>query len=236
MHRLGLETKDIDLALQFLHSAPNIKVASIFSHLCGADNPDLDTFTLKQIATFEQMSKIIVDSLGYRPLLHIANSASTIRFKQSHFDMVRLGIGMYGIGCDESSNAHLQRTHRLRTTLNQVKPVKAGESVSYNRSFIATEDTLTGVIPVGYADGFLRKLGNGRFAVLINGVKCPVIGNVCMDMSMINLANSDAKEGSEVIIFDSRYGVEIISSAAETIPYEIFTSISPRVKRVYYYL
>ncbi|MDR1725115.1 MAG: bifunctional UDP-N-acetylmuramoyl-tripeptide:D-alanyl-D-alanine ligase/alanine racemase [Bacteroidales bacterium] len=239
MHRLGLEHKDLKEAIKLLHSSPNIKVSSVFSHLFGADNPNLDKYTLKQISLFESNSQLILDAFDYKPLRHLANSAAIVRFPQAHYDMVRIGIGMYGIGWNDDSVKQtpvLRRVHRLRTTLNQIHTVKAGESVSYNRSFIAKKDSLIGVIPIGYADGLNRHLGNGNYSVWINNKPCPIVGNICMDMSMIDITNiENVSINQEVIIFDAEYPVEIMSEVLGTISYEVFTSISQRVKRIYYY-
>ncbi|MDR0790356.1 MAG: bifunctional UDP-N-acetylmuramoyl-tripeptide:D-alanyl-D-alanine ligase/alanine racemase [Bacteroidales bacterium] len=235
MHRLGLERQDLETAIQLIKSSEYIKIKSIFSHLFGADNPSLDALTLNQIAVFEQNSKIIEDNFDYKIMKHLANSAGLVRFPQAHYDMVRLGIGMYGIGTDNQTNQHLKRTHKLSTTLTQIRKIKKGDGVGYNHNFIAKEDMLVGVIPIGYADGLSRRLGNSRFQVLINGCQCEILGNVCMDMAMVNLNSVQATEGTEVVIFAPDYPVEQMADAMETIPYEVFTSISQRVKRIYYY-
>ena len=235
MHRLGLERQDLESAIQLIKSSPYIKIKSIFSHLFGADNPSLDALTLDQIALFERNSKLIIDNFDYKIMRHLANSAALVRFPQAHYDMVRLGIGMYGIGADDLTNQHLKRTHKLSTTLTQIRKVKKGEGVGYNHNFVTKQDTLVGIIPIGYADGLSRRLGNSNFRVLINGKQCEILGNICMDMAMVNLDSVRADEGSQVVIFSSDYPVEQMADAMQTIPYEVFTSISQRVKRIYYY-
>ncbi|MDR1847036.1 MAG: bifunctional UDP-N-acetylmuramoyl-tripeptide:D-alanyl-D-alanine ligase/alanine racemase [Bacteroidales bacterium] len=234
MHRLGLEQQDLAEVISIIKSNPYIKVRSVFSHLFGADNPDLDTYTLEQITTFEQNSNLILASFDYKILKHIANSAAILRFPQAHYDMVRLGIGMYGIGVDKVTQQNLRYVHKLRTAITQIRTINEGESVSYNRNFIAQETTKVAVIPIGYADGLNRHLGNEKYRVLINNTFVPIIGNVCMDMCMLNVTNIDVKEGDEVIIFAEEYPVFAMSNALNTIPYEVFTSISNRVKRVFF--
>jgi alanine racemase len=234
MHRLGIEKNDIDAVVEVLKNNPHIKIKSIFSHLLGSDNPDLDSFTLQQIALFEQNSSLILRFFDYPIIRHLANSTAITRFPAAHYDMVRLGVGMYGIGANEDVQNHLKYVHKLRTSITQIRTIEKGESVSYNRNFVAHQRTTIGVIPIGYADGLNRRLGNGAFSVWVNGALCPIIGNICMDMCMINLNGIEAERADEVIIFSELYPVSFISESLQTIPYEVFTSVSSRVKRVYY--
>ncbi|MDR1005624.1 MAG: alanine racemase [Bacteroidales bacterium] len=234
MHRLGLERQDIETAISIIKNSPYIQIKSVFSHLFGADNPDLDKYTLDQIALFEENSKIIVDNFDYKIMRHLANSAAIVRFPQAHYDMVRLGIGMYGIGCNQTSQANLRYVHKLRTTITQIRHIRKDDNVGYNHNFIAKQDMIIGVIPIGYADGLNRHLGNGNYEVRIGEDKAAIIGNVCMDMCMIDLSCVNANEGDEVVIFAEQYPVAAMCEALQTIPYEVFTSISPRVKRVYF--
>lgn len=206
----------------------------MFSHFSGADNSELDYFTLEQIDLFKEISQKIIKEFDYKILRHICNSAGISRFPQAHFDMVRLGIGMYGIGIDQIEEKNLRYVHRLKTIITQIRIIDKDETVGYNRSFIAREKTKIGVIPIGYADGLNRKRGNGNGRVYINGYLAPIIGNICMDMCMIDLSGIEASENDEVIIFGDEYSVNNIAKELQTISYEVFTSISTRVKRVYY--
>ena len=180
------------------------------------------------------MSDKIVHSFDYKIIRHLANSAATVRFPQAHFDMVRLGIGMYGIGVDAEVQKHLRYVHRLRTTITQTREIEAEEDVSYSRKFVSKNKMRLGVIPIGYADGLNRHLGNEHLSVWVNGSYCPIVGNICMDMCMIDITNTNAKEGDMVVIFGNENPVFKLSDILQTIPYEIFTSVSNRVKRIYY--
>ncbi len=234
MHRLGMEDGDLDTLISILNKNTDIKIKSIFSHLVGADNPELDFFTYQQIERFESMSQRIMQVFSYPILRHIANSAAITRFPEAQYDMVRLGIGMYGIGVDEEEQQKLRCVHRLKTIITLTREIKKGESVGYNRNFIAKEDMTIGVIPIGYADGLNRKRGNGNGKVWINGSLAPIIGNICMDMCMIDLTGIEFSEGDDVVIFGEEYSVNNIAKELGTISYEIFTTVSTRVKRVFY--
>ena len=235
MHRLGFEKKDIKPLIAFLKQHNNLKIASIFSHLACADEETLDNFTQKQIETFEQISEEITQAFDYKILKHICNSAASIRFPQAHYDMIRLGIGMYGIGVNSASQQHLRYVHKLKSYLSEIRTIEKGEAVSYMRTFIAKDTTKIGVIPIGYADGLNRHLSNKDFCVYINGKYAPIIGNICMDMCMINLNDIEAKVGDRVVIFGEENPVEKMAKTLDTIPYEIFTSVSQRIKRVYFH-
>ncbi len=235
MHRLGFEENDIEQLIKTLKQHNNLHIASIFSHLSCADAPEYDNYTIEQINRFKQLSNKLTKAFNYQILTHLCNSAATIRFPQAHFDMVRLGIGMYGIGCDKHTQKHLRYVQSLETRLTEIRTIESGESVSYMRNFIAQEQTKIGVIPIGYADGLNRHLSKQGFNVWINGSKAPIIGNICMDMCMINLNGINAKTGDRVVIFGEENPVENMAKALDTISYEIFTSISPRIKRIYYH-
>lgn len=234
MHRLGFESKDADKLIEILKQHPNLHIASIFSHFSCADSPQFDDYTNEQINRFDEISKRLCDSFDYKILRHICNSAGTIRFPQAHFDMVRLGIGMYGIGCDENTQKHLRYVQSLETRLTEIRTIEIGESVSYMRNFTASIPTTIGVIPIGYADGLNRHLSERGFKVWINGKKAPIVGNICMDMCMVNL-NGEASVGDRVVIFGEENPVDNMAKALDTISYEVFTSISPRIKRIYYH-
>lgn len=235
MHRLGFESKDADKLIEILKQHPNLHIASIFSHFSCADSPQFDDYTNEQINRFDEISKRLCDSFDYKILRHICNSAGTIRFPQAHFDMVRLGIGMYGIGCDENTQKHLRYVQSLETRLTEIRTIEIGESVSYMRNFTASTPTTIGVIPIGYADGLNRHLSEQGFKVWINGKKAPIVGNICMDMCMVNLNGVKASVGDRVVIFGEENPVDNMAKALDTISYEVFTSISPRIKRIYYH-
>ena len=240
MHRLGFDEKDIaNLIFILKNNKDLIEIKSIFSHLAASENPAHDTFTEGQILLFKNSYQKITDSIGYRPLRHILNSGGIIRFPEHQMDMVRLGIGLYGI--DESGilQNQLQTANTLKATISQIKNIEKGETIGYGRMGKATEIKRTATLSIGYADGLLRKAGNGNYSVLINGGKARLIGNVCMDMVMADVTHiPNVKEGDEVIIFGkdakgNELPVQELANCLGTIPYEVFTSISGRVKRVY---
>jgi alanine racemase len=233
MNRLGFVTGEIQQLAEKLSGLPQLKVSSIFSHLAASDNAMQDEFTQKQVAVFESAFTLLEKKLGYQAIKHICNSGGISRFKNAHYDMVRLGIGMYGIGVNENEQFKLQNVGILKTRVSQVKMVKAGESVGYNRKGQVSRDTRIGVIPIGYADGFSRLLGNGNHGVYIDGKFCKTIGNICMDMCMVDVSEVKCSEGDEAIIFESVAQINALAAALNTIPYEVLTNVSGRVKRVY---
>lgn len=233
MHRLGFEEHQIIDLCAFLRKETELKVQSIFSHLVASDDKAFDDFTHQQIESFKRMSHQLENVLGYGTIKHISNSGGVTRFKQAHFDMVRLGIGMYGVGFNEIEKQHLENISSLKTKISQLKQLKAGDTVGYNRKGIVTKNAVIATIPVGYADGFSRRLGNGNFSVLVNGHCCATIGNICMDMCMVDVTGVACKEGDEVIVFETNEQLMQLSKSMDTIPYEVLTNISSRVKRVY---
>lgn len=233
MHRLGFEEKDFEVLASTLLKYPQLKVKSVFSHLAGSDNPELDTFTQHQISVFEKACSILEAKLEYGFIKHICNSGGITRFKNAHYNMVRLGIGMYGVGVNKDEQNKLQNVSALKTRISQVKKIKAGDTVGYNRNGKVLNDTSIAVIPIGYADGFKRELGNGNFSVYINKTACKTIGNICMDMCMVDVTGVNCKEGDEVLVFETFDQIHNLSVAMKTIPYEVLTSISGRVKRIY---
>ncbi|MBI2271514.1 MAG: bifunctional UDP-N-acetylmuramoyl-tripeptide:D-alanyl-D-alanine ligase/alanine racemase [Bacteroidetes bacterium] len=234
MHRLGFEENTLDELIAFLKENKTIHVRSIFSHLSSADEAKHDDFTKEQISRFEKMQKKIAASLNYPVLSHMLNSAGISRFPQAQFDMVRLGIGLYGIGCNAEEQKQLEFVNTLKTTISQIKDIKAGESIGYNRKFFAKKDMRIATVPIGYADGLNRRLSNGKGKMIVNGQPAPIVGNVCMDMCMLDITGIPANESDEVIVFGKEYPVTQFANDAETIPYEVLTSMSRRVKRVYY--
>lgn len=234
MHRLGFTLTDIPEIVKIIEKNPYIEVASVFTHLSSAEIAEYDYFTLKQIDTFEQICHALYDSGINGFIRHVLNSAGIVRFTDYQYDMVRLGIGLYGIDITGNIVRELKNVVTFKTIISQIKAIHPGESVGYSRSFIAEKPMLIATIGVGYADGFPRKLGNGKGYVLVRGQKAPVVGNICMDMTMIDVTGIAAEEGEEVIIFGDDLPLSKLSSELETIPYEVLTSISQRVKRVYF--
>jgi alanine racemase len=230
MHRLGFLPEDITQLLTLIGELKNIKVKAVFSHLAVADDKLQDEFTWLQIKRFDDMYKTISQKLGYLPIHHILNSSGIERFPQAHYEMVRLGIGLHGIS---SIKADLKPVSRLKTRISQIKSIVQTETIGYNRRGILTKDSEIAIIPIGYADGLDRKLGNHNGYVVINRKKADFIGDICMDMCMIDVTGLNASEGDEVIIFGEENPITNLSKQIGTIPYEILTNISSRVKRVY---
>ncbi len=234
MHRLGFENKDIDKLLQRLHKNKYIYVQSVFSHLAASDDPAHDKFTNEQIVSFEEMSEKVVTNIDHPVLKHILNSAGILRFPEARFDMVRLGIGLYGVSNNKEEQKHLHNVSTLKSTISQIKGIKKGETVGYNRSWKAKKDMVIAIVPVGYADGLNRMLGNEKGRLFINKQQAHIVGDICMDMCMVDVTNIKAKEGDEVIVFGKEYPISKLAEDLKTIPYEVLTSISRRVKRVYF--
>lgn len=235
MHRLGFLKDDIDELLTRLKKNSNIIVKSVFSHLAGSDSEKFNDFTSLQINNFEEMSSKIIEAFPYKILRHILNSAGISRFTDYQYDMVRLGIGIYGVPpCDED-RGKLKNVVSLKTTIVQIKEYECGETVGYSRRGVINRKSKIGVVPIGYADGLKRQLGNGNACFYVNGKAAPIIGNICMDMCMIDLTDIECKENDTAILFDENHSVERIAEACDTIAYEILTSISQRVKRIYYH-
>lgn len=233
MHRLGFEENELEKLAAELKHFPQLRVQSVFSHLVGSDNPALDDFTKEQIRIFEKAFLLIENTLGYTVIKHICNSAGISRFKNAHYNMVRLGIGMYGIGVNAAEQAKLQNVGSLKTRISQIKHLHKNDTVSYNRSGKIEKESTIATLPIGYADGFSRALGNGKHGVYINGKFCKTVGSICMDMCMVDITNVNCKEGDEVIIFENAVQLSEIAQALNTITYEVLTNVSGRVKRVY---
>jgi len=235
MHRLGFEAKDIPALISLLEKNKQVVVKSIFSHLAGSDAAEHDDFTTQQVNTYLQLSQQIITALGYQPLRHILNSSGIVRFPQYQLDMVRLGIGLYGIDSSGLMQSQLKVVNTLKASISQIKEVDEQDTVGYNRSGKINQFKRIATINIGYADGLPRKAGNGRYEVSVKGKKAPIVGNVCMDMCMIDVTHiPQVSVGEEVIIFGEFPTVEDLANCLETIPYEIFTSVSNRVKRIYY--
>ena len=240
MHRLGFYLEDMPALLERLQGQKAVRVASIFSHLAGSDEAQFDAFTHEQAAYFQSCASRLIASLPYRPLLHICNTAGIERFPEYHFDMCRLGIGMYGFSFlrTPDTGCRIPDTRNvctLKTTILSIKTVPAGSTIGYGRHTTVNEDRQIAVIPIGYADGFDRRFSNYGGEVLVRGKRCPVVGNVCMDQAMIDITGTDAQVGDYAIIFGDQLSIQELADKLNTIPYEVLTSISRRVQRVYFY-
>ncbi|MGX7667652.1 bifunctional UDP-N-acetylmuramoyl-tripeptide:D-alanyl-D-alanine ligase/alanine racemase [Flavobacterium pedocola] len=234
MHRLGFEEKDLERLIGLLKNNNLVEVKSIFSHLSSSDVPEFREFTLGQIQKFDNWSSRLRNELNIDPIRHILNTSGIYNFAEFQFDMVRLGIGLYGVGNDTEEMQQLENVGTLKTIILQIKDIPVGDSVGYSRRFMATEPTRTATIPIGYADGIPRSWGNEKGYVLVNHQKARIVGNICMDMLMIDVTDISCQEGDTVIVFGKTPRVTELAETICTIPYEILTSISHRVKRVFY--
>lgn len=232
MHRLGFMTEELDELLDFLKSSPQINVKSVYSHLAAADDASCDQFTLGQIELFRKNADRISGEIGYKPLYHILNSAGIERFTEYQFDMVRLGIGIYGVSAIPGNS--LSPVASFKCKVLQVKTLMPGDgTIGYGRhGKIAPEGTVIATIPVGYADGLDRHLSRGNASFSINGRKVPTIGNICMDMTMLDVTGVDVKVGDTVTIFGEDPTVSELAAILDTIPYEILTSVPRRIERI----
>ena len=232
MHRLGFAPSDIPELIARLKRQSSVIPRSVFSHLVGSDSTQFDDFTRMQIETFERVSNELQSAFSHKILRHICNTAGIGRYPEAQLDMVRLGLGLYGV--DPFSNSILSNVSTLKTTILQIRNVPKEDSVGYSRKGLLSRDSRIAAIPIGYADGLNRRLGNGNAYCMVNGQKAPYVGNICMDVCMIDVTDIDCKEGDKVIIFGDELPVTVLSDVLGTIPYEILTSVSNRVKRVYF--
>jgi len=235
MHRLGFEEQDWQQLCSLLQKAECFKIKSVFSHLAAGGDEVHDVFTKQQASLLLKAVSEIEKNVGYTFMSHIANTSAIYRHPEMQMNMVRLGIGMYGIDADKNVQSQLKNVTTLKTTISQVKHLKKGESVGYGRSAIVTDDTVIATVRIGYADGYPRILSNGAGHMLIHGQAAPVIGRICMDMTMLDItAIPLAAEEDEVIVFGESLPVSSLATWAQTIEYEILTNISQRVTRVYF--
>ena len=230
MHRLGFMTGEIPELIDFLNQTPEIKIKGLFSHLCVAEDPEQDGFTLGQIELFQQNTQTIAQGIGYMPMRHILNSAGIERFPQYQFDMVRLGIGIYGVSAIPGRK--LSPVASLKCKILQIKQLGPGDTVGYGRWGKASEGTVIATIPVGYADGIDRHLGRGAASFSVNGHRAPTIGNICMDMCMLDVTGIPCKVGDTVTIFGEDPTVSELADILGTIPYEILASVPRRIPRL----
>ncbi|MFK7954000.1 MAG: alanine racemase [Ekhidna sp.] len=229
MHRLGFDPNEIPALLEILRDNPTVKVEGIFTHFSSSDMESEDNYTHSQAEIFSNAYDSISKAIGFQPTKHALNSSGIVRFPEYHFDMIRLGIGLHGF--DPTGNLHLRLASQLETFISQVRNLKEGDTVGYSRKGKLNRDSRIAIIPIGYEDGYLRLFGNGKATVKINGTNCPTVGNICMDMTMVDVTDIECEEGDKVIVFGRDPRVEQLAKWANTIPYEILTNISTRVRR-----
>jgi alanine racemase len=236
MHRLGFEEYEIEALCDLLEINNYVNVRSVFSHLAASEAAQHDEFTLKQMLAFDRAYKEIEETLGYKVIKHLSNTSAISRWPAAQYDMVRLGIGLYGIDASVATDeSALQPVASLKTSVSQVKRVPAGETIGYNRNGSLLKDGKIATVRIGYADGYLRAFGNGVGKMMIKGTLVPTVGNISMDMTMLDVSGVDVSEGDEVIVFNQELRIEELAAQIGTIPYEILTNVSQRVKRVYFY-
>jgi len=233
MKRLGFDAEDCEQLSSYLLAQPEVYVKSIYSHLADADNSTDTTFSEAQITCFTAILAYFKKSLSYPFKSHLTNTEGTIHFPKAHFDMVRIGIGLYGYSSDEKVRKKLIPSMKWKSIISQVKWVKKGESIGYGRSFVAVSDCKIAIVPVGYADGLKRNLSNGVGKLFVQSKACPIVGKICMDMTMIDVTGLSLNEGMEVEIIGEHQSILDLANDAQTIPYEILTSIPLRVHRIY---
>ena len=234
MNRLGFSERDINELIVRIKNNSKLKLASVFSHLAASENQEEDAFSREQITRFEKMSATIIEHFDHPILRHICNSFGIIRFPDAQFEMVRLGIGLYGVAPESPITSKLRNVSTLRTTVSQMHELKTGDTIGYGRTEKVDGEMRSATLPIGYADGLNRKNGNRQGSVLINGHRAAIVGNVCMDMCMVDVTGIPCKEGDDVVIFGEDYSIEEFAKNSETIPYEVLTNVSARVKRVYF--
>ena len=231
LNRLGFSENDTDFIAEETKDNGSIKIVSCFSHLAASEDINERDFSLKQINSFKNLSNKLIDALGYAPMRHMLNTSGIINYPEAQFEMVRSGIGLYGYGNQAEVDAQLKPVATLKTIISQIHQIDANESVGYNRAFKSDGAIKSATLPIGHADGIGRQYGKGKGFVTINGKKAAILGNVCMDMTMVDVTGIDCQEGDEVIVFGPKKSAERFASSANTISYEILTAISQRVKR-----
>lgn len=231
LNRLGFGQRDITEICETISKNNTLRVHSIFSHLAASEDLSESAFSKDQILAFKEISNDITDCLGYTPIVHMCNTSGILNYPEAHFDMVRSGIGLYGFGNSKEENKNLRPIASLKTTISQIHTIEKGETVGYNRAFKSPAKIRTATIPIGHADGLGRQYGNGKGFVWINNQKAFIIGNVCMDMTMVDVTEISCKEGDEVVIFDETHTAENLAESTNTISYELITSVSQRIKR-----
>ena len=231
LNRLGFSKVNIPKIMAIICNSKHVKIKSIFSHLAASEDSNERQFTLNQIQNFKDIITQVYHHIEYTPMAHTLNTSGVINYPEAQFDMVRIGIGLYGFGNTKKETSQLKNTHILKSIISQIHIAKKGETVGYNRAFKAFKDTIITTIPIGHADGLSRKLGKGNGYITIQNRNAPIIGNVCMDMIMVDITDIECNEGDPVFIFKTQEDILNISSMSETISYEILTLISQRIKR-----
>lgn len=234
LNRLGFNESEVDKIVSELNATRNIKVASLFSHLAASEDLKEKCFSESQISTFRNISKNISSKLSYQPKLHMSNTSGILNYPDAQFDMVRTGIGLYGFSNIPEEQKNFTPIATLKSVISQIHIIKKGDSVGYNRAFKSDGTIVTATIPIGHADGISRAYGNGKGWVMVRGIKAPIIGNVCMDMIMINVTGIICEEGDEVVLFGNDNKADLLAETIDSISYELLTAISQRVKRVFY--
>ena len=234
LNRLGFNETEVDKIVSELNATSTIKIASVFSHLVASEDLTEKDFSESQITSFKNIAKNISSKLSYQPKLHMSNTSGILNYPEAQFDMVRSGIGLYGFSNISEEQKNFTPIATLKSIISQIHTVKKGGSVGYNRAFKSEGTIVTATIPIGHADGISRAYGNGKGWVMVQGIKAPIIGNVCMDMMMVNITDIVCKEGDEVIVFGADNKADLLAETIESISYELLTAISQRVKRVVY--
>ena len=232
LNRLGFVENELEMIFDVLSKTDAIKIKGVFSHLAASEDWREREFTLGQIGKFSRMARLFMDALKYQPILHLCNTSGIINYPEATFDMVRSGIGLYGFTNDPELDKHLKPVGTLKTIISQIHSIEKGETIGYNRTYKATGPMKTATLPIGHADGINRQFGNERAGVFVNGHFAPIIGNICMDMLMIDITEVPCEEGDEVIIFGEVQPATKFAEKGNTISYELITGISQRVKRI----
>ncbi|GGG91515.1 hypothetical protein GCM10011416_05220 [Polaribacter pacificus] len=232
LNRIGFWHTDIPVLLSKIKETASLKITSIFSHLAASEDLQEKEFTKNQINDFKSIAKQLKENLTDSPFLHLLNTSGIINYPEAQFDMVRLGIGLYGFANDTETTRQLKNVLTLKSVISQIHLIEPDESVGYNRAYIATKPMRTATIPIGHADGFPRTFGNGVGGIYINKEYAPVVGNVCMDMIMVDVTHIECNEGDEIVVFDSQEKLEELAQKTNTISYELLTNLSPRIKRL----
>lgn len=233
LNRIGFGGKEVNTVTSILKETQTVYVKSIFSHLAASEDLEERPFSEGQIKIFKTISNTFIELMEYKPLLHMCNTSGILNYPEAHFDMVRSGIGLCGFGNSEKENKNFKPIATLKTIISQIHSIEKGESVGYNRAFKSNSIKKTGTLPIGHADGISRQFGNEKGYVTIQGQRVPIIGNVCMDMIMIDVTDIDCNEGDEVVVFGKNNTAEDFANTANTISYELLTAISQRVKRIF---
>lgn len=233
LNRLGFSKDDIPFIHENTNNSTSVKIVSVFSHLAASEDKNETEFTQSQINKFNNITALFKSTFGFLPDRHLCNTSGIINYPEAHFEMVRLGIGLYGFANNSIETSNLKNVVSLKTVITQIHTIEKGQSVGYNRAFYATKKIKTATIAIGHADGVSRRLGNGKAFVKINNQQAPIVGNVCMDMMMVDVTDINCTPGDEVVIFESQEDVEFLAKQSDTISYEVLTAISQRVRRVF---